>query len=108
MRRETPPPKAWPRWSMTFKDAIAIGYFTPAISLPDLRARYPDLKKATPVPAPGRCCSSCAIATGQDACGDPVRVGLSDLAGVIRYHPEHGENCRAWDSAYAHEEEAAQ
>jgi len=90
-------PDNHPRWSMTFKDAaIAIGYFTPAISLQDLRARYPDLKKATPVPPPERRCSTCSRATGQDACGDPVRVGLSDRVGVIRYHPLHGDGCQAW------------
>lgn len=38
-------------------------------------------------------CSACAHVTGRGGCGEPVAAGLSDLPGVIRYHPQQGADC---------------
>jgi hypothetical protein len=41
-------------------------------------------------------CSTCAHATYRGGCGHPVDAGLSDLTGVIRYSPDQGATCSAW------------
>jgi hypothetical protein len=41
-------------------------------------------------------CTTCAKVTRRGGCGDPVHAGLSELEGVIRYHPTGGKACIAW------------
>ncbi len=32
------------------------------------------------------------------SCGIPILAGISDKDGVIRYHPQNGINCSAWEA----------
>lgn len=43
-------------------------------------------------------CSTCAHVCRSGCCGEPVAAGLSDLPGVIRYHPDQGTTCPAWQA----------
>lgn len=49
-----------------------------------------------------RGCPNCAhrpplhLAIAAAPCGDPVAAGLSDVLGVISYHPHNGQTCPAW------------
>ena len=47
-------------------------------------------------PEPASTCSTCAHETGRGGCGEPVAAGLSDLEGVICYHPTGGDGCPTW------------
>jgi hypothetical protein len=53
-------------------------------------------------PEPARSCVTCAhrpphwLAIQDAPCGDPVAAGLSAMPGVIRYHPDQGATCPAW------------
>ena len=42
-------------------------------------------------------CKTCAYVTGRGGCGNPVEAGLSDVAGVIRYHPQEGLDCPTYN-----------
>lgn len=74
-------------------DAIAAEPFeyTPKPSTSD------DIAKPEPEPARASC-STCASVTGRGGCGEPVAAGLSDLEGVICYHPDDGVSCSAWET----------
>lgn len=50
--------------------------------------------QTSPPPAPA--CRTCAHVTGRGGCGEPVAAGLSNLEGVIRYHPQGGKGCPAF------------
>ena len=72
----------------------------------DILERHPDALAAEPfepsTPEPERACSTCGhrpprwVASQLAPCGNPVAAGLSDLPGVIRYHPHQGSDCPAW------------
>jgi hypothetical protein len=38
-------------------------------------------------------CATCANVTPRGGCVEPVASGLSELDGVIRYHPTGGDGC---------------
>lgn len=66
----------------------------------ELLERHPDAVAAEPIKQPmmepARACTSCVHVTGRGGCGEPVMAGLSNLPGVIRYHPRQGDGCPAW------------
>lgn len=41
-------------------------------------------------------CKTCSQVCRSGCCGAPVAAGLSDLEGVIYYHPKGGTDCPAW------------
>ncbi len=49
-----------------------------------------------PLPAQIASCTICQHVTGRGGCGVPVKAGLSEREGVIRYHSDNGKTCPAW------------
>lgn len=82
-----------------------VASFPPATHA-EILERHPEAIAVEPIhhagQEPARGCSTCAHRPPQHRaidiapCGNPVAAGLSDLDGVIRYHPHQGEGCRAW------------
>lgn len=88
-------------WLLHYPDRelVEVACFPPATHA-DILERHPEAIAAEPFePAtsePTRACSTCAHACRSGCCGEPVAAGLSDLPGVIRYHPDQGATCPAW------------
>ena len=83
----------------TDREPVEVASF-PTATHADILERHPEAIAAEPfepaTPEPTRACSSCAHACRSGCCGEPVAAGLSDLPGVIRYHPDQGATCPAW------------
>lgn len=86
------------------RDPLEVACF-PKATHAEILERHPDAVAAEPIPpkpAPVPACGTCQHRPlrhrdGDPApCGDPVAAGLSDVPGVIRYHPEGGKTCKAW------------
>ncbi len=77
-------------------DAVAADPF----EYPPKTSTSADIAQAEPEPA--STCSTCAhrppgwLSIQPAPCGNHVAAGLSDLEGVIRYHPNNGANCATW------------
>jgi hypothetical protein len=101
--QETLPEPGGPcRWWLLHypdRELVEVACFPPATHA-DILERHPVAIAAEPFePAtsePTRACSTCAHACRSGCCGEPVAAGLSDLPGVIRYHPDQGATCPAW------------
>ncbi len=66
----------------------------------EILERHPESIAAEPInraaPAPTTACATCTHVTRLGVCGEPVAASLSDVVGVIRYHPDQGAACPAW------------
>lgn len=88
-------------WLIHFPDRepLELACFPPATHA-EILEHHPVAIAAEPftpaTPEPARACSTCSHICRSGCCGNPVAAGLSDLEGVIRYHPHQGEGCPAW------------
>jgi len=88
-------------WLIHFLDGapLEVACFPPA-TWAEILERHPYAIAAEPIiqaaPEAVRACSTCTHATYRGACGEPVAAGLSDVVGVIFYHPDQGATCLAW------------
>lgn len=89
----------WWRLHYPDREPAEVACFPPATHA-EILDHHPEAIAAEPVdqvePEPARACSTCAHITGRGGCGEPVAAGLSDLEGVIRYHPHRGAGCPVW------------
>ncbi len=94
----------WWRLHFVESEPAEVASFPPATHA-EILERHPEAIAAEPInqaaPEPERACSTCAYACRSGCCGEPVAAGLSDLPGVIRYHPDQGATCPAWLASLA-------
>ena len=92
-------------WRLHYPDREpAEAWASPPVTHAEILERHPDAIAAEPfdLAEPERACSTCShrphgwLAIQVAPCGNPVAAGLSDMEGVIRYHPHQGANCPAW------------
>lgn len=100
----TTTPSTW--WRLHYSDREPLEVWTdPPATCAEMLARHPEAIAAEPTsppPAPPPACRTCLFRPPRhrdDApipCGDPVAARLSDVPGVILYHPDGGAGCVAW------------
>lgn len=96
-------------WHLHFADREPLEVcLDPSATHAEVLALFPDAVAAEPIqpaPAPAPACVTCLHrpprhrADETAPCGNPVAAGLSDLPGVIRYSPDQGASCPAWQAA---------
>lgn len=77
---------------------LAAVSFSPATQA-EIRERHPGAimsEPFNPTATVQTACDTCSHATARGGCGEPVAAGLSNLEGVIVYHPDKGATCRTW------------